>query len=80
MSGLDIPDTADAVLKHIDEAIVGIEFLDNSGREAVMRRLAGWLLIGKYGKAGHEILVAFDKYCIGECLREDSDWQVPHYS
>jgi hypothetical protein len=76
MTELEFPENAADVLKRIDEAIVGIELLDNKGREEVMRKLGGWLLIGKYGSDGKEVLVAFDKYCISECLREDHNWQV----
>ncbi len=77
MTDLQFPESAVDVLKRIDEAIVGIELLDNADREEVMRRLGGWILVQKYGSAGGEILIAFDKYCISECLREDPNWQVP---
>jgi hypothetical protein len=49
----------------------------NAGREEVMQKLGGWILVGKYGLAGREVLIAFDKYCISECLRENPDWQTP---
>ena len=74
---LEIPRTATDVLKRIDEAIHGIEVLDNAGREQVMLRLGGWILVHKYGRDGNRILIALDQYCISECLREDGDWQVP---
>jgi hypothetical protein len=77
MTDLQFPKSAEDVINRIDEAIVGIELLDNAGRDEVMRRLGGWILVQKYGSADGEILIAFDKYCISECLREDQNWQVP---
>lgn len=46
-------------------------------RQALMKRLAGWLIGKKYGAEKDPVLIGLHRYCVAASLVEDPSWAPP---
>ena len=59
---------------HIKETFFEIEAMSIAEREDLMQRMAGWVLVDKFGAKGYAAHSGLQRYRIAECLLEDPNW------
>jgi len=64
----------DQTLALIAQTFQAIDSMTTAEREELMMRLKGWMLVEKFESKGHSALAGFQRYCVADCLFEDSAW------
>jgi len=67
---------ANAIMRraYIKETFFEIEAMSIAEREDLMQRMAGWVLVDKFGAKGYPAHSGLQRYRIAECLLENPNW------
>lgn len=61
----------------IEQIFQCVDVMDINEREALMRRITGWVIGKEFGSRKVPVLVELHRYCVAASLMQDPSWDPP---